>query len=85
MENKIAKTKKRRIKGEVVSDKMEKTVVVAVPRMTRHPLYHKIMRMTTRYKAHDEYNRFKVGDKVIIEESRPISKDKRWVVKELAK
>lgn len=85
MEKNVVNTKKRRIKGEVVSDKMEKTVVVAVPRMKRHPLYHKIIRRTTRYKAHDEYNRFKVGDKVIIEESRPISKDKRWVVKGLAK
>lgn len=85
MENKIEKTKKRWMKGEVVSDKMEKTVVVAVSSMKRHPLYHKIIRTTKRYKAHDEYNRFKVGDKVIIEESRPLSKDKRWVVKGLAK
>lgn len=66
--------------GIVVSDKMEKTVVVAVQRLVRHPLYGKIVKLTSKIKAHDEANECKVGDKVKVMETRPLSKDKRWRV-----
>lgn len=69
--------------GVVVSDKMDRTVVVAVERMVRHSLYGKIMRKTTRLKAHDENNECKIGDRVRIMETRPLSKDKRWRVMEI--
>mgnify|MGYP001605988469 CR=1 FL=1 len=70
---------KRKIKtGVVVSDKMQKTIVVRVERLTRHPLYKKIIRRFKKFKAHDEKNSAKVGDTVKIVESRPLSKDKRW-------
>lgn len=64
--------------GKVVSDKMEKTIVVAVETKVRHPLYGKTVNRTTKFKAHDETNDAKIGDKVRIMETRPISKDKRW-------
>ena len=64
--------------GIVVSDKMDKTIVVAIVRKSKHPLYGKTVKSTKRYKAHDEENVAKVGDKVQIDETRPISKDKRW-------
>lgn len=64
--------------GVVVSDKMDKTVVVAVTRQFPHPLYKKIIKRTKKYKAHDEENTCGVGDLVRIAETRPISKDKRW-------
>jgi len=66
--------------GTVVSDKMDKTVVVAVTTLTQHPTYKKTVKRVARFKAHDEENRYKVGDKVTIVESRPYSKDKRWRV-----
>lgn len=66
--------------GVVVSDKMDKTVVVSVETMKRHPLYGKTMRRSKKYKAHDEENRCVVGDRVRIREARPLSKDKCWVV-----
>ncbi len=66
--------------GEVVSDKMDKTVVVAVKRFTRHPVYKKTIKKITKFKAHDEENRCKIGDKVSIVESKPLSRDKRWRV-----
>ncbi len=66
--------------GMVVSDKMEKTVVVAVQRLVRHPLYGRIVKLTSKLKAHDETNECKVGDKVKVMETRPLSKDKRWRV-----
>lgn len=69
--------------GTVVSDKMDKTVVVSVERQFAHPIYKKIMKRSARFKAHDETNDCKVGDKVRIMESRPISKDKRWRVVEI--
>ncbi len=69
--------------GTVVSDKMDKTVVVDVYRTTRHPLYGKILRRTKKYKAHDETNQCRLGDKVKIMETRPLSKDKRWRVTEV--
>ena len=71
---------KRLLQGIVVSDKADKTVVVKVERRFTHPLLKKTVRRTKNYQAHDADNRFKVGDIVTIEESRPISKTKRWVV-----
>lgn len=66
--------------GKVVSDKMEKTVTVAVTSLYRHPLYKKYIKRTVRFKAHDEGNRCRTGDTVKIIESRPLSRTKRWVV-----
>jgi small subunit ribosomal protein S17 len=71
---------KRIMQGTVVSDKNDKTVVVRVERRFTHPVMKKTVRQSKRYKAHDENNACKVGDSVFIEESAPISKDKRWVV-----
>ncbi len=64
--------------GRVVSDKMDKTVVVAIEDSVRHPLYKKIIKRTVKYKAHDENNEAGIGDRVRIMETRPLSKDKRW-------
>jgi small subunit ribosomal protein S17 len=64
--------------GRVVSDKMDKTIVVAVERLARHRLYKRVIRLTTKFKAHDEANEARVGDTVLIEESRPLSATKRW-------
>jgi small subunit ribosomal protein S17 len=72
--------KRRTLTGEVVSDKMDKTVVVQVIRRYKHPRYKKYVQERLRYKAHDEANEAKVGDKVRIVESRPRSRDKRWDV-----
>lgn len=69
--------------GMVVSDKMDKTVVVAVIDSVKHPLYKKIVKRTVKFKAHDETNSCGIGDKVLIMETRPISKDKRWRVVEI--
>lgn len=69
--------------GVVVSDKMNKTVVVAVENRSPHPKYGKIVVKTKRYKAHDEENKCKEGDRVRIRETRPLSKTKRWVVEEI--
>ncbi len=69
--------------GKVVSDKMQKTVVVAIERRVQHPVYGKMVRKTTRLKAHDEENSAKTGDTVRIMETRPLSKDKRWRVVEI--
>jgi small subunit ribosomal protein S17 len=71
---------KRVLQGVVVSDKTDKTVVVKVERRFTHPLLKKTVRRSKKYQAHDETNQYKVGDVVSIEESRPISKTKRWVV-----
>ncbi len=72
--------------GKIINDKMDKTVVVAVERLTQHPLYRKTIKKVSKFKAHDEENKCKVGDKVSIIESRPLSRDKRWrVVKIIAK
>jgi small subunit ribosomal protein S17 len=76
--------KPRRTKiGRVASNKMNKTVVVAVEMVTRHRLYGRTLRRTRNFKAHDEGNRCEVGDTVVIGESRPISKDKHWVVQQI--
>ena len=64
--------------GIVVSDKMDKTIVVQIVRKAKHPLYGKTVKITKKYKAHDEENVAKIGDKVTITETRPISKDKKW-------
>src|SRR5919201_538049 len=70
---------KRKTKvGRVVSDKMDKTIVVSVERLARHRLYKRVIRLTTKFKAHDERNEAHVGDTVLIEESRPLSATKRW-------
>ena len=70
---------KRKTKvGRVVSDRMDKTIVVSVERLARHPLYKRVIRLTTKFKAHDETNDAHVGDTVLIEESRPLSATKRW-------
>lgn len=70
---------KRVLQGVVVSDKNDKTIVVQVERRYTHPLLKKTVRRTKKYHAHDEKNSFKVGDQVSIEETRPISKNKRWI------
>ena len=70
---------KRKTKtGRVVSDRMDKTIVVSVERLARHPLYKRVIRLTTKFKAHDESNEARIGDTVLIEESRPLSATKRW-------
>jgi small subunit ribosomal protein S17 len=75
---------KRRTKtGRVVSDKMDKTVVVSVERLRRHPIYKRVVRLSSKFKAHDEDNSARVGDTVRIEESRPLSREKRWTVVEI--
>ncbi|MET3590057.1 small subunit ribosomal protein S17 [Bartonella silvatica] len=71
---------KRILQGVVVSDKSDKTVVVKVERRYSHPLLKKTVRQSKKYKAHDEHNQFKIGDRIFIQESKPISKDKCWVV-----
>jgi small subunit ribosomal protein S17 len=71
--------RKRRV-GTVISNKMDKTVVVKVERLVHHAKYHKFIRRQTKFKAHDGMNSCQVGDRVLIEESRPLSKTKRWVV-----
>ncbi len=74
------KTIKRKLKGVVVSNKMEKTVVVKVDRFKLHPIYQKRYKTSKRFKAHDPKNECKIGDTVEIIESKPISRDKRWIV-----
>jgi small subunit ribosomal protein S17 len=75
---------KRRTKvGRVVSDKMDKTVVVSVERLRRHPIYKRVVRLSSKFKAHDDENSARVGDTVRIEESRPLSREKRWTVVEV--
>lgn len=78
----IDEKKPRILKGKVVSDKTDKTVVVAVDRYKQHPKYGKRYRITKKYKAHDEENKHGLGDKVSIKESKPFSKDKKWIVVE---
>jgi small subunit ribosomal protein S17 len=75
--------KRKSFVGRVISDKMDKTVVLAVTRRIAHSRYNKVVKRTTKYKAHDEKNECKVGDMVRVIETRPISKDKRWKVLEI--
>jgi small subunit ribosomal protein S17 len=72
--------KRRTVVGIVVSDKMQKTIVVKVDRQVRHSLYRKYVEKSRRYKAHDETNDAKIGDRVSLVESRPLSREKRWVL-----
>lgn len=74
---------KRHMVGTVVSDKMNKTVVVMVERLVKHRLYHKYIKRRSKFAAHDEHNASKVGDKVLIIQSRPLSKTKRWLVRKI--
>ncbi len=79
----MARENRKTLVGRVVSDKMDKTIVVSVTRTKRHRLYGKVIRRSTKFKAHDEQNAATVGDTVRIVESRPISKEKRWVMTEI--
>ncbi len=83
----MAETTERNLRktrtGKVVSDKMDKTVVVAIADHVQHPLYKKIVKRTVKLKAHDENNECKIGDRVLVMETRPLSKDKRWRVVEI--
>lgn len=83
MEQQVTTRKRNTKVGHVTSNAMQKSVVVAVDRLVEHPLYGKTVRRTSTFMAHDENNDCKVGDKVVIEETRPLSKRKRWVVKEI--
>ncbi|OGI82656.1 30S ribosomal protein S17 [Candidatus Nomurabacteria bacterium RIFCSPLOWO2_02_FULL_44_12] len=74
------KSKRSALKGVVVSDKMDKTIVVSVSRFVKHPLYGKYYKINKKYKAHDPENKYKIGDTVEIVETRPISKDKKFRV-----
>lgn len=72
--------KQRQLQGVIVSDKMDKTVVVEILRLKKHPKYKKYFKVTKRFKAHDQENQYHTGEKVVIKETRPMSKEKRWVV-----
>jgi small subunit ribosomal protein S17 len=74
---------KRQVIGNVVSDKMDKTIVVLVERLVKHRLYHKFIRRRSKFAAHDENNACGIGDKVLITETRPLSKTKRWRVSKI--
>ena len=76
---------RRRMNGEVTSNKMDKTAVVAVTRLVRHPLYGRFVKKTSKFKVHDENNECQTGDVVKIMETRPLSKDKRWRLVEVTK
>ena len=84
MEQQTKRSRKQATRtGRVVSNSMEKAIVVAVDRLVRHPLYRKTLRRTSKFMAHDNENQCQVGDKVLIEETRPLSKKKRWRLKEV--
>lgn len=70
----------RVLKGKVISDKMQKTIVVEISRMKKHPKYKKYFKVSKRFKAHDEEGQYHTDDKVLIQETRPVSKEKRWKV-----
>ena len=74
---------KRKIKGVVISNKMDKTIVVKAERLVKHPVFHKYVRKHVKYKAHDEQNQCQIGDTVLIIEARPLSKEKRWRMLEI--
>jgi len=73
---------KRKLQGVIVSDKMQKTRVIEITRLKKNPRYKKYYKVTRRFKVHDEKNEYKTGDRVLIEETRPISKEKRWKIVE---
>lgn len=74
---------KKKLVGVVTSDKMDKTVVIKVDTLVQHPVYKKYFKRSEKYKAHDEQNKCAIGDKVVITEARPLSRDKRWRVSEI--
>jgi small subunit ribosomal protein S17 len=78
-----ARDKRKAKVGRVVSDKMDKTIVVSVERLSRHRVYKRVIRLTSKFKAHDERNEARIGDTVRIEESRPLSATKRWRLSEI--
>lgn len=80
-----ARSSRKEKVGIVVSDKMEKTIVVRIDRSTKHPIYNRVMSKSTKLMAHDEKKEAKIGDKVRIEETRPLSKNKRWRLVEILK
>ena len=82
--SKTKKNIKNRV-GIVVSDKMDKTVVVKINRFKIHPKYKKRYKVSKKYKAHDKENKFRIGDKVMVVASRPLSKEKKWIAKEVDK
>ena len=77
---KITNSKQRTLQGTIVSDKMDKTVVVEILRLKKHAKYKKYFKVTKKFKAHNPENQYHTGDKVVIGETRPMSKEKRWVV-----
>ena len=79
----VERGNKRTIKGIVISDKMDKTIVVKAERLVRHPVFHKYVRKHVKYKVHDKQNQCKLGDTVLIIEARPLSKEKRWRMLEI--
>jgi small subunit ribosomal protein S17 len=79
----VERSNKRKIKGVVVGNKMDKTIVVKAERLVKHSVFHKYVRKHTKYKAHDEQNQCKLGDTVLIIETRPLSKEKRWRMLEI--
>jgi small subunit ribosomal protein S17 len=83
MTKKKERGKRKTQVGTVISDKMDKTVTVLVERIAKHPVYKKYIRKQTKFKAHDEKNACRIGDKVLIVETRPLSKEKRWRVLEV--
>ena len=85
MSNDVRLNRRKERVGLVVSDKMDKTITVRVDRVLHHPVYNKLMRMATKFKVHDEKDSAKIGDTVRIEETRPISKTKRWRLVEIIK
>ncbi len=80
---KVHGSERKRLVGSVLSDKMDKTVIVEVERTVRHQRYGKVLRRLKKYKAHDEENACRIGDMVCIVEARPLSREKRWVVEEI--
>ncbi len=79
----MERNNRKTITGTVVSDKMDKTIVIAVNTFVTHPLYKKQIKNTTKFKAHDENNECKIGDKVVVMETRPLSREKRWRLVEI--
>jgi len=79
----VRRGNRKTIQGFVVSNKMDKTVVVLTERLIKYPKFHKYVRRHAKYKAHDEQNQCNIGDRVLITESRPLSKEKRWRVREI--
>jgi small subunit ribosomal protein S17 len=80
MAEQTKKVNKRKLEGVVVSEKMKNTRIVAVTRLTKHPRFHKYYKVTKRFAAHDAENAYKLGDAVVIEETKPMSRTKRWII-----